>query len=141
MDGANPFAKFAPTKPAYVPPPEKSENPFVQFTKSVDTSPFSKDELLEAYRQLPRDDPRREQVKQQIIKLGNVPFERGILSEALRRVGLKLELWPYYRSRDARTLWATVFPNAKASPKVHRADEDVATQCLDTIRALIAVTP
>jgi hypothetical protein len=81
MDGANPFAKFAPTKPAYVPPPEKSENPFVQFTKSVDTSPFSKDELLEAYRQLPRDDPRREQVKQQIIKLGNVPFERGILSK------------------------------------------------------------
>lgn len=81
MTSENPFAKFATQQPAAAPPPEKSANPFVKFTKPVDTSPYSVQELMDAYRKLPRDDPRREQVKQQIIKLGNEPFERGIMSK------------------------------------------------------------
>lgn len=71
-----------------------------------------------------------------------IDFERSHLSAACRRVDLDPEtLWPYYASRDARTLWHTVFPTEKPTPKIHRAEEDVAIQCRDIIRCLIALHP
>lgn len=60
--------------------PKKGRNLFAPKTldPEFDASQYGKDELLDAYKNLPRDDPRREPIKQQIIKLGNEPFERGI---------------------------------------------------------------
>lgn len=71
-------------------------------------------------------------------------FERPMLDAACLVAGVTGPesgiLWPYYLGRDARTLWHTVFPMEKPTPKVHRATEDVRIQILDTIRALMAIT-
>jgi len=68
-----------------------------------------------------------------------IDFEASHLRAAWPVAGLEGDPWPYYRSRDARTLWHAVFPNEKPTPHQHRAQEDVAIQCRDTIRALIAI--
>jgi hypothetical protein len=64
-------------------PSKKGRNLFAPrpLDPSFDASQYGKDDLLKAYKELPRDDPRREPIKQQIIKLGNEPFERGIMSQ------------------------------------------------------------
>jgi len=46
----------------------------------LDLSGYSKEQLLQAYQELPKEDPRREQVKQQIMAIGNEPFERESMS-------------------------------------------------------------
>lgn len=44
--------------------------------------------------------------------------------------------WPYYRTRDARTVWELAFPGIKHPSRPHRASLDVAAQVRDLSKAL-----
>jgi hypothetical protein len=44
--------------------------------------------------------------------------------------------WPYYRTRDARTVWELAFPGVRHPTRPHRASLDVAAQVRDLTQAL-----
>jgi hypothetical protein len=62
-------------------------------------------------------------------------FERSMLEAAFAAVGLPLP-WPYYRGLDARTVWASAYPNEKHGPRKHRAADDVTDQIIDLREAM-----
>jgi len=77
-------------------------------SESLDIEAYSKDQLVEAYRQLPRDDPRREIVKQQIIKLNDYDLNREGMSATQSAVAGATDAMSLGLSDELNAGWAAV---------------------------------
>jgi hypothetical protein len=66
------------------------------------------------------------------IWIWGMDFDRPILEHALRSLGLQAYSWHYTKTRDARTVFRTVFPEKQATKRTHDAYQD----CIDSINDL-----
>lgn len=66
-------------------------------------------------------------------------FERKISEHAFAQCGLLPAIWKYPATRDARTLFFSVFPEGKPTPKSHRSADDVAATITDIRAAFRAI--
>ena len=83
----NPYLKYA----GQTAPQPSSDNPYLKYApqqtpQQLHLDQFSKDDLMNAYKALPRDDPRRNAVRDQIVQMGGEPFDRGIMSKQQAQV-------------------------------------------------------
>ena len=67
-------------------------------------------------------------------------FDRPLLESFFANYGAPAHLpWPYWKSRDARTLWDLAFPGVKHTPRPHKALEDCQATLTDIAVSLKAL--